>query len=447
MIEERIKIKNDLTETLKNNCQGFSDNQKDIDVLTSVENMLFPDINTESWRKTDLTSVLKHKYLSGKITDIPNEFINTFSFYGIDTERIVFVNGYFSEKHSRLTNSNDSIIIGSLKKESVKYKQVIDKYFNSTQTHQKDIFSALNTAYVQDGAFIYFKENSHSEKPVHIINFINGENQKIFAQSRNLIVLEKNSNAKIINSFHSLSTDFTFNNVVTEIFVEDNSIAEYYLFEGEGNSASHISQVFVNQYKNSSFKSNIQTLCGTFVRNEFNVNLLDEYCKTDIKGLYLPDREQHFDNYINVNHLKPHCISNQLFKGIIDDNARAVYSGKVYVAKDAQKTDSTQTNKNILLTDKSKAFSRPQLEIYADDVACSHGSTVGQIEKEALFYLKSRGISENNAKTILMSAFINELIEDIDIKPYKDYVTYLTEKRLKGQKVEGLCFIKVCPNC
>jgi Fe-S cluster assembly protein SufD len=305
----------------------------------------------------------------------------------------------------------------------------------------------MNTAYVQDGSFIFIPEDHYLENPIHIVNYINGENQKVLAQNRNLIIIGRNSRVKIINTYHSLTSDFTFHNVVSEIFLEENSDVEYYLFEGEGNSSSLIHQVFVNQYRNSTFKSNIQTLCGTFVRNEFTVNLLDEYCKTDIKGLYLPDREQHIDNYINVNHLKPHSQSRQLFKGIINDTAQAVYSGKVYVARDAQKTDSSQTNKTILLTDKSRTYSRPQLEIYADDVACSHGSTVGQIEKEALFYLRSRGISENNAKAILMSAFINELIEDITVKPYKDYITYLTEKRLKGQKVEGLCFIKVCPSC
>jgi Fe-S cluster assembly protein SufD len=447
MVEDISKIKNDIIEILKEKGSGFSTKQADPAVMEALAQFEFPDTKIEAWRKTNLNSVLKHKYVSAKLTDVPDEFINTFSFYGIDTERIVFVNGFFSEKHSKLSDSKDKIIVGSIKKEARIHPDLFESYFNACSGQVKNIFSAFNTAFVQDGAFILIKDGYNPEKPIHIINYINGENQKIFAQSRNLIVVQKNANAKIINTFHSLTSDFTFNNVVTELVVEENASMEYYLFEGEGNSASHMSQVFVNQYKNSRFKSNIQTLCGIFVRNEYTVNLLGENCETDIKGLYLPDREQHFDNYINVNHYSPNCKSTQLFKGIIDDSAQAVYSGKVYVARDAQKTDSSQSNKNILLTDKSRAFSRPQLEIYADDVACSHGSTVGQMEKEALFYLRSRGISENNAKTILLSAFINELQEDIGIKPYRDYVTYLTEKRLKGQKVEGLCFVKVCPSC
>ena len=447
MVEEISKIKDAIIEVLQEKGPGFSTKQLDPSVKEALKQFEFPDTKSEAWRKTNLNSVLKHHYVSAKLTDVPDEFINTFSFYGIDTERIVFVNGFFSEKHSKLSDSKDKIIVGSMKKEAKKHPELFETYFTSSAGNGQNIFTALNTAFAHDGAFILIKEGYNSEKPIHIINYINGENQKIFAQSRNLIVVQKKANAKIINTFHSLTSDFTFNNVVTEIVVEENASTEYYLFEGEGNSASHLGQVFVNQHQNSRFKSNIQTLCGIFVRNEYTVNLLGENCETDLKGLYLPDREQHFDNYINVNHYSPNCRSTQLFKGIIDDSAQAVYSGKVYVARDAQKTDSSQSNKNILLTDKSRAFSRPQLEIYADDVACSHGSTVGQMEKEALFYLRSRGISENNAKTILLSAFINELQEDISIKPYRDYVTYLTEKRLKGQKVEGLCFVKVCPSC
>lgn len=422
-------------------------NGKTDELKTYIEKIKLPDSKTEEWKNTNIDTLLRHKYKIGIKSVIPEEHINTFSFYGIDTNRIVFVNGLYSPENSKIEQNKSKIIIGSLKEAKKNNIKIFDKYFNKTNLYKTNFFSAINTSFSQDGAFIFIPDNTVLEKPIHIINFINGNENKVIAQSRNLIVIGKNAHIKIINTYHSLSSDFTLNNIGTEIFVEEDSGLEFYIFEGEGNEASHINNTFVHQYKGSRLKTNTTTLCGSLVRNELHVDFKGEYCEADLQGIYLPDKEQHIDNYVNILHSKPHCTSKQLYKGIIDNKAKAVFTGKVFVARDAQKTDASQSNKNLLLTDNAKAYSRPQLEIYADDVSCAHGSTIGQIDREALFYLKTRGISEEKAKIMLMTAFIEDVLNKIKINPYKDYVSFLVNKRLKGQKVEGLCSVKICPNC
>ncbi|MCF6364870.1 MAG: Fe-S cluster assembly protein SufD [Bacteroidales bacterium] len=426
---------------------AFLSSEKLSDCINEINQTKIPDSKTEEWKSTDLKRIFKHGFVLGKKKPVPDEFVETFSFYGLNADRLVFVNGYFIQEKSKISQSTNDIFIGSLKDAKGKYKKLIQDKYCSTNLQKNNFFAAINSVYAQDGAFIYIPDNVVIENPIHLVNFIHGDNQKVFSQTRNLIITGTHTKVKIISSYHSFSEDFTLNNVVTEIICGENSSTEFYMFEGEGNFASHINNTFINQNTNSIFKSNTASLCGTLVRNEIHVDFLGENCETDLKGVYFPDKEQHFDNYINIKHSKPNCKSNQLYKGIIDNKAKSVFTGKVFVAPDAQKTDATQSNKNLLLTDNATAHSRPQLEIYADDVSCAHGSTIGQLDKEALFYMQTRGIPEKKAKILLMSAFTADVLDDISVKPYQDFVSYLVNKRLKGQKTEGLCSLKICPIC
>ena len=417
------------------------------EVTDFIKKTSIPDEHDEEWKKTDLSILLKHKFIRGIKQIVPDEFVDTFSFYGLESHRIVFVNGFFSEENSSNIHKKTNVYIGSLKNAKIEKNKAFLSTFNTTELHKDNFFTAINTAYSEDGAYINIPDNTIVDKPIHLVNFIHGNNNKVLSQSRNLVIVGKNSQVKIISSYHSLTTDFTFNNVGTEIIARENSNIEYYLFEGEGNEASHFNNIHVDQYEGSCFKANTATLCGALVRNDIHVDFKGEHCEVDLQGLYLPDKEQFAENFVEIKHSKPNCNSKQLYKGIIDNKARSVFVGKVFVAPDAQKTDASQSNKNLLLSDNAKAYSRPQLEIYTDDVSCAHGSTTGQIDKEALFYLKTRGIPEKRAKILLMSAFVKDIIDKIEIKPYRDYVNYLVNKRLKGQKVEGLCAVKICPNC
>lgn len=446
MVETELKNK-EIVDLFSKEDDYLLTSDKAVNLKRSIKKRKLPDSKTEEWKNTDINSLLKHKYNIGKKSAVPEEYINTFSFYGLDTDRIVLVNGFYSHENSHITQNNNKIIIGSLREAKKDQFKLFTDYFDKTELHENNFFTAINTAYSEDGAFIFIPDNTEIEKPIHIVNFINGNESKIIAQSRNLIIAGKNAHVKIINSYHSLSSDFTLNNVGTEIICKEDSGLDFYIFEGEGNEASHINNTFVHQYKGSRFKANTATLCGSLVRNEMHVDFKDPYCETDLQGIYLPDKEQHVDNFVSIKHSKANCVSKQLFKGIIDNNAQAVFTGKVFVAPDAQKTDASQSNKNLLLSDNAKAYSRPQLEIYADDVSCAHGSTTGQIDNEALFYLKSRGIPERRAKTMLMNAFVKDVLDNIEIKPYREYVNFLVNRRLKGQEVEGLCSVKICPNC
>jgi len=432
------------------------------DLYSEQENFLFPEevrlnsVNlfhkteipgkkTENWRKFNSKPIFSHNYKLGKKLKLDVSVLDTLSFYKSGSNCIIITNGYYNEELSE--NKNNEIFIGSLKSARENKNKFFEKYLSKPKNTVPDYFSLLNDAYVKDGAFIYVPDNVKLESPIYIMHFIQSVYGNIFSQNRNLIIAGKNTSFKVIHTFHSLSSDFSFNNTFTDIYLEEDAHIEYCLFEGEGNTASHVNSVNINSEKRSSFKSNVVTFCGSVVRNNFYANFSGTNAEINLQGIYLPDKEQYVDNFVNISHSKPNCRSNQLFKGLIDNKAVAVFTGKVFVARDAQKTDSAQSNQNLLLTDYARAHSRPRLEIYADDVACSHGSTTGQLDKEALFYMKTRGIPEKKAKTMLMKAFLKDVTNNIWVTPYRDYVNFLITKRLKGQGPESLCSVQVCPSC
>jgi Fe-S cluster assembly protein SufD len=230
--------------------------------------------------------------------------------------------------------------------------------------------------------------------------------------------------------------------------VDSNAKLNFNIFQGEGDDAFQINHTRVIQHRDSCFSGHTLSFCGAIVRNDIQVEQIEEGCETYLNGLYLPDREQHFDNELFVHHAKAHGTSKQVYKGIIDHKASAVFMGKVLVDRDAQKTQASQSNRNVLLSKDAKVNSKPQLEIYADDVACSHGSTTGQIDKEALFYLQSRGIDRRQAEVLLLSAFVADVIESIEVDALRLFVNLLINKRLKGEKQDGQCLmIDVCHGC
>lgn len=438
--------KYDLQNIFKNPPKSIADTKAMQEAESEFEKFDFPDKKTESWKHTDIRPILRHGFSKPQSFKTNQKYIDNLTVHQLDAQKLVFTNGEFDAQKSEITDNN-ALIALPLQEAKEKYPKLFKKYFNKAKSGEKSIFSSLNTAYAQNGFFICIKKGKSLERPVHIMNFTDGNNQKTACQYRNIIVTEKNTQAKIINSYHSLSEDYSLNNILTEIFTEKNALLEYYLFQGEGNDAFQIHETRVMQQEKSHFSCNTVTLCGALVRNNLWIELQGEHSETDLSGLYLPDKEQHFDNFVHVHHARPNCNSSQVYRGIIDNNAEAVFLGKVLVAKDAQKTNAEQSNKNILLSDYAKAHSKPQLEIYADDVACAHGSTTGQINKEALFYLRSRGISEKHARMLMLGAFASVSLDKIKLKPYREFVNFLVNKRLKGEEVTGLCNLKICPSC
>lgn len=412
----------------------------------ALNQLEFPGKKTPGWEKTELHNILRHRYSKPLPAKTQENVLRQFMFYGIDADVLVFTNGYFDEEQS-VIKSADDIYIGSLKRAFTDMPKVAERYFDTVKDTKANIFSEINKAYAQDGFLIYLPDDTQIERPVHIMNFLDGEDSKPMVQYRNLIVAGKNTKIDIINSYHSVLSDFSLTNVYTEVVAEEHSLINYHLFQGEGYDAAQINKTVVKQEKHSKFVSNTATMCGTVVRNDIEVDLTDEFCDTKLNGFYLPSRRQITDNALLINHNKPNCTATQFYRGVVEDHGRSIFTGKVFVAQDAQHTDSAQSNRNILLSQDARAFSRPQLEIYADDVACAHGSTIGQIEEEALFYLQTRGISKRNARTLLLYAFIGETLDHITVQPYKDYVSFLLNKRLRGEDARSLCMAKVCPGC
>ena len=314
-----------------------------------------------------------------------------------DVCTIFLINGWFAAAQS----VPESVVIGSFAAMSHQYPELYARYYNRQAPMDSDGFVAMNTMFAQDGFFLLIKKNAVVDKPVQIINIMTGDADRL-TFFRNLIVAEPNSQAKVLFCDHTLSSSRFVVNGVTEVFAEENAVFDYYNVQSQHNLTSQVSGVYISQKRQSNVLVNYLTLQCGMARNNIFVALNDEFCESHLYGLYLADKNQHIDNFSLVDHAKPNCQSNELFKGVLDDQASGSFTGSIKVRPDAQKTNAYQSNKNLLLTRDAKFHTKPQLEIYADDVKCSHGATVGQIDEDSLFYLRARGIGEQEARILLM---------------------------------------------
>ncbi len=398
-----------------------------------------PKTENEKWRKTDIKHILKHRFDYGKKTKIDKSLVSMYNVSGMYANVLVFINGHFCQKLTKITESDKLFIFKNLSAAKNENSEIFDKHFNRTEIHNEHYFSALNTIFAEDGAFILIKQNAKVENPIHVYNFVDGDNRKTTSLLRNLIIADKNSKSHIIFSYHSLSEDYFLTNVSTEIFVKENAFVDFNTFQGEGDDAFQINNTRVHQSKDSKFFSQTMTMCGNIVRNDMNIKIKGQNAHTELNGLYLPDREQHFDNTIKIEHEVGHSFSSQFYRGILDNKAKGIFYGTSQINKDAQKSEAHQKNNNILLSKYAKAHSKPHLIIHNDDVVASHGSTVGQLDKDALFYLRSRGIGLKRAKILLLTAFAEEVVNKIQIPQFHYYVKFLLENRMRGEKTDGMC--------
>jgi Fe-S cluster assembly protein SufD len=357
----------------------------------------------------------------------------------LDTQVLLVLNGYYYHSSEELTTLSNGVIFGSLRSASKQFPELFEKHYAKYAFFANDGVTALNTAFAQDGVFLYVPKNTVCDKPFQIIHLLLS-NEAQMVHHRNLFILEENAEARVLICDHTLSNHEFLTNSVTEMYAGPNSNLDLTRVQNEHNKAIQITNAYAHQMKNSLVSSNYITLHGGKVRNNVYVNLAGEGAENKSFGLFLVDDTQHVDNYTYVNHLVPNCTSNQLYKGILDENATAAFNGKIYVSKDAQHTQAYQRNNNILLTDTAKMSTRPQLEIYADDVKCSHGATVGQLDTDALFYLRSRGIPYKESMHLLMYAFAHAVLSEIKLEPLRERVVELVDKRLRGELTQ-------CNNC
>lgn len=349
---------------------------------------------------------------------------------GLDTYNVFLINGWFAhiEEGNQLP---DGVIVGSIREKAAEHPEIFEKHYGKNLTDDEDAMAAMNTAFAQDGAFIYVPKGVVVDKPIQLVNIMTGENDRLVFQ-RNLIIVEDNAQLKVMLCDHTISPQKFVINTLTEVFAKENSIFDIYNIQNQHNLTTQVSGMYIHQKRYSNILSNNLTLHSGVTRNNIRVMMDDEDCESHVYGLYLSDKNQHVDNYSFIDHAKPNCQSFELFKGVMDDSASAAFTGRVLVRPDAQKTNAYQSNNNLLLTDNAKINSKPQLEIYADDVKCSHGATVGQLDDDAMFYLRARGINENEGRILLMFAFAYEVIEKIRVEPLKENIRNLVEKRFRG---------------
>ena len=394
----------------------------------------FPTTKNEYWKYTRLNKISNSKFqipnFSGTIKSVEDKknSINKLSEVTkseiFSSHYLVIENGILREDLSQYENLFFSVTV-------LKNKSLEDHKLINTSIDQKNIFSALNTAFFSESIIITFLPKSNIDEPLQLIFISTGKNT--ISNPRILIHAQKSSQTKIAASYISLDSESSFTNSITEFFIDENATLVYDKIQNENASSFHISTEEVTQSKNSTFKLNTATLDGALVRNNINISVNGENCETHMNGIVISKGNQHIDNHTFVNHKVANCISNENYKYILEDRSTGVFNGRVIVQKDAQKINAYQKNANILLSDFAQIYSKPELEIYADDVKCSHGSTTGQLDEDAVFYLQARGISKAKAKKLLVSAFISDIVKEFSSEGQRTKIaTVLREKHNWG---------------
>ncbi len=436
--KENIDLKIMLLEEFRNlpsNMNGESKNYFNsikLDAMASFEELGFPVKKLEEWKYTNINPILKHdfKTISAKNSRLNKEEIKNFIFdENIDV--LVFINGEFEENLSSIKQSSDNVFIGSLLEGRIRFGKIIEKHFSRYADYKKTGLTALNTAFARDGAFIYVKKGTDVPEGIHIIYISDTREDSILAQPRNLYVIEDGASVKIIEDYYSAGDKHSFTNVVTEIYCGKNSKVERYKIQNESDTNYHIGTTEVMQEKDSRFSDTTVSWGGAITRNNLNAVFNGTNTECHFYGLYLLSGKQHVDNHTLADHRMPNCYSNELYKGIIDDKATGVFNGKIMVRQNAQKTNAYQSNGNILLSEEATIYSKPQLEIFADDVKCSHGATTGQLNNEEMFYLQARGIGKEEARVLLLNAFAGDVIDSVKLERLREKLQGRLEMKLK----------------
>ena len=410
--------------------------------FAQFEKLGFPTVALENYKYTDLKESLSIDY-GLNINRIPIP-VNPYDVFKCDVPGIhsylyfVVNDGFYPVTDPRNTQLPDGVIIGSVKEVAVSHPELLKDYFGKLSSTKEDGLIAFNGAFAQDGFFMYVPENVILDKPVQLVNIMRAD-VDFMAVSHNVIILEKGAKAQLLVCDHTVDEVRFLSNRVTEVFVAENATYEHYKLENTHNKTTNLSTLLIDQDSSSNVLANVITLHNGVTRNMIEIDVDGEHCETSLCGMVIGDKNQQVDNFTSIIHNKPNCNSRELFKYVLDDTSKGAFTGKLYVAKDAQKTAAFQTNRNILLKKTAKMRTKPQLEIYADDVKCSHGATIGSLDETALFYMRQRGISADEARLLLMFAFTNDVIENIRIPALQDRIKLLVEKRLRGElsKCEG----------
>jgi Fe-S cluster assembly protein SufD len=409
--------------------------------LSKFNELGFPTTRHEEWKYTNIAPIAKEQFKPVSKNNqgrISSELVKRFTYGKFDCYLLVFVDGILSPELSRVDDLPRNAKVESLAQALVSGFDTVRHHFSRYASYEQDAFTALSTAFVYDGAFIHIPDNTVLDKPIHLLFLSSDRSEPYVAYPRNLIVAGKNSVATVLETFAGTENVRYLTNTVTEIYVDEYAVLDHYKIQEESEKAYHISSMYVYHNRKSTFSSNSVSLGGLITRNNPTAILDAEGVESTLNGLYLGSGKQLIDNHTTIDHAKPYCNSHELYKGILDGHAHGVFNGKIFVRLDAQKTDAKQTNQALLLSDNASIDTKPQLEIFADDVKCTHGATIGQLDENALFYLRSRGIEKELARDILTYAFAGDVIDRIKIKNVRDYLHHRVLVKLQQDRLTGI---------
>lgn len=403
----------------------------------ALQNFLLQGIPTnknENYKYTDLNPSFSHNLKfahskENKKADLNEVF--SCDVPQLNTNLALVYNGWFYKNENEKGTLPNGVILDSLESVSKGQPELLKRYANIAKS-EDDPMVALNTAFAKDGFFLYVPKNVTIKDPIQIINLLD-EDTDAFVTQRNFIFVEEGAKAQVLICDHTLNQKQYLSNSVTETFVANNAELEVYVLESQHNKATSVRSMFFEQQRDSRLTTHMSSLHGGLVRNNLKITMNGENAEANMFGMAFMDKNQHVDNFTQVIHAMPNCSSNQVYKNVLDESSTGAFAGRIHVMRDAQKTNAFQRNNNLLLSDEATMQTKPQLIIDADDVKCSHGATVGQINEEALFYLRARGIDEHQARLMMMNAFAHEVIKEIKLEPLQERINELVDRRLKGE--------------
>lgn len=415
------------------NHNGFGAIRRE--AFSAFSRLGIPTSKNEEWKYTRVAGLFNREYqfppdpLPSSVTVSD---INSLRLPGYEqANELVFINGFFSFALS-VIRSSDLAILPLEAAAKNEFRELVANEFGDSNKYIKDGIHALNTAFVHGAVFIQVKKDHAVEHPLYVYNITDARSANILAQPRSLIHISENAQVQLVETYMTLGDNQSFTNQVMEVTVEKDARLEYYKIQNDGDHTNQVSTTHIRQTGKSYVHTVTISLNGGLVRNNLNLILDARYCEAHLYGLYLQTGTSHVDNHTIVDNIKPNCLSNELYKGIMNDQSTGVFNGKIFVRQLAQKTNAYQSNKNVLLSDTTSVNAKPQLEIFADDVKCTHGCTVGKLNEEGLFYLQSRGIPEKTARTLLLRAYSADILEHIKPAPIRCYVEQLIFERLES---------------
>ena len=414
--------------------------------FANFERLGFPTTKQEKYKYTDMAKLFAPDYgLNLNRLDIP---VNPYEVFKCDVPNMstllyFVVNDAFYNKALPKAQLPEGVLLGSLKDLSQQHPELVQQYYGKLADTSKDGITAFNTAFAQDGFMLYVPKGVVIEKPIQLVNILRAD-VNFMVNRRLLVVLEEGAQARLLVCDHAMDDVNFLSTQVVEVFAAENSVFDLYELEETHTSTVRISNLYVNQEADSNVLLNGMTLHNGTTRNTTEVTLNGRGAEISLCGMAIADKNEHVDNHTFIDHKVSDCTSNELFKYVLDDQSVGAFAGKVLVREGAQRTSSQQTNRNLCATREARMYTQPQLEIYADDVKCSHGATVGQLDEKALFYMRQRGISLKEARLLLMFAFVNEVIDTIRLDALKDRLHLLVEKRFRGElnKCQGCAICK-----